>query len=877
MKLMILDGNSVINRAFYGVRMLNAPDGTPTNAVYGFLNILRHLMDEEEPDAVCVTFDRREPTFRHLRYEGYKAQRKGMPDELAAQMPILKETLDAMNIPHYELAGWEADDLIGSIARVCGNTGWECVIVTGDKDSFQLIDEHTSVKHVKTAGGRTITTLYDVAAFREEYGFDPILLIDLKSLMGDASDNIPGVAGIGEKTALSLIRSFGHVRDIYDNLDTLDIREPVRKKLAQGRELAKMSYELATIRRDAPVDFSVDDAMVRKPDNDKLWAIFKQLGFKRLIEAYSLTEPTGDTAAPTEFEVTCTVVTVDSEETLAEFAGAISGGDVAVVFRDGCDMAAVEAEDSGTAYLLWEDTEVFDRAVGLLCAEDVRKYGYNVKDTQRKLLERGFPARKGWVFDAALAAYLLEPTASGYDIDRLTEKYCGFIIDGGADGEQLTLLSDDQRASARVLSEAAAVWCLKDALLPKLEEAGLDDLFNRIEMPLCPTLAGMETAGFLVDRDALHDFGVTLSERIETLENRIYELAGERFNINSPKQLGEILYNRLMLPPPKKTKTGFSTNADVLEKLKPKHPIVGLVLEYRELAKLKSTYADGLQKVIAPDGRIHTNFQMTVTATGRLSSVEPNLQNIPVRRELGGEMRRMFVASPGNLLVDADYSQIELRILAHMSGDETMIDAFLRGDDIHRITASQVLGVPPEDITARQRSQAKAVNFGIVYGISAFSLAGDIGVTVAQARDYINTYMSRYHGVRDYMERVVREAKEKGYAVTLYGRRRPLPELSSSSYTQRSFGERVARNMPIQGTAADIMKLAMVNVQNALDRSGLRGRLLLQVHDELIAECPADEAEDVKRILVTEMEGAAKLKVPLTVDANSGSTWYEAK
>jgi DNA polymerase-1 len=881
MKLMVIDGNSIVNRAYYGVRILNAPDGTPTNAVFGFLNIYRRLISEERPDGVCVTFDLPAPTFRHEQYDGYKAQRKGMPDELAVQMPILKETLDAMNVHRYELSGWEADDLIGSIAKKCGDSGWDCVVVTGDKDSFQLIDEHTFIKHIKTRAGQTETKLYDVEAFRAEYGFDPPLMVDLKSLMGDASDNIPGVAGVGEKTAMELIGKFGEVRGIYEKLDELDIRPAVKKKLEAGRDSAKMSFDLATIKRDAPIEFKPEDNVVRPVDNEKLYEIFKRLDFRKLISTFGLTEPEEagtESEPPMEFSGECESVVVQDSSAFERMRAAISAGLNAVRFSEDMSLCAVIPEnDSGTAYIIYDTSPVYRDAMELVCSPSVKKAGHDTKDTMRRLLNMGF-CIDGWEFDSALAAYLLDPTANNYDIYRITEKYCGFTPAEGADDDgQLSLLADNVQTLAKVTSEAASILCIRERVLPKLTQLGLMDVFTNIEIPLCPVLAKMEQAGFLVDKTALADFGASLSGEIDKLTEQIYELAGEEFNINSPMQLGEILFNKLMLPSGKKTRRGWSTSADVLEKLRSKHPIVNLVLEYRELAKLKSTYADGLVKVIEPDGRIRTSFQMTVTATGRLSSTEPNLQNIPVRRELGGEIRKMFVASPGNVLVDADYSQIELRILAHISDDESMKSAFLSGEDIHRMTASQVLGKAPEDVTSTERSHAKAVNFGIVYGISAFSLSEDIGVSVAVARDYINTYMAKYHGVRDYMERVVNEAKETGCAVTLYGRRRPLPELKSSNFNLRSFGERVARNMPIQGTAADIMKIAMINVSRALEQECPNAKLLLQVHDELIVECPESDAEKVKEILKCEMESAASLSVPLTVEAHSGKNWHEAK
>jgi len=881
MKLMVLDGNSIVNRAFFGVRMLNAPDGTPTNAIFGFLNIFARLMNEEKPDAVCVTFDLHAPTFRHKQYELYKAQRKGMPEELAAQMPVLKEVLDAMNVRRYELEGWEADDLIGTITRVCDERGWDSVIVTGDRDSFQLIDGNTSVKHIKTRMGQTEVKLYDEAAFRDEYGFDPPRIVDLKALMGDSSDNIPGVPGVGEKTAMDLIQRYGSLDGVYRDVDALDVKDGVKNKLRAGRESAVMSYELATIRCTAPIDFTPEANLVAPVDNDALWTVFKRLGLRRFIESYGLTPPKQG-GAPAEGKVftgECVSCEVEDAATLARMKAAIAAAPVAVAFAPDRSLLAAEPAEGepAEAYLIRETSPVWREAMEALCAPEVQKLGHDVKDTMHWLLDQGF-GTGGWQFDSALAGYLLDPTASGYEIDRLTEQYCGFVPAAGEpDGGQMSLLAEDVQTLAHVTSEAAALFCLEETLTPLLRERGLERVYREIELPLCPVLADMEKAGFLVDREALAAFGEALSARIGELQERIWTLAGGEFNINSPKQLGEVLFEKLLLPAPKKTKTGWSTSADVLEKLRPKHEIIGLILQYRELAKLKSTYTDGLLKVIGPDGRIHTSFQMTVTATGRLSSTEPNLQNIPVRRELGGEVRKMFVAPEGKVLVDADYSQIELRLLAHISGDETMREAFLSGYDIHRATAAQVFGVPYDEVTPQMRSSCKAVNFGIVYGISAFSLADDIGVPVREAKAYIDRYLERYHGVREYMENVVKEAKEQGYAATAYGRRRPLPELAASNFAVRSFGERVARNMPIQGTAADVMKLAMIRVFSALRRECPAAKLILQVHDELIVECPAADADRAAAILKREMESAASFSVPLTADTGVGKSWYEAK
>lgn len=854
MKLMILDGNSIVNRAYYGVRQLNAPDGTPTNAVYGFAAILQRLLDESAPDALCVAFDLPEPTFRHRQYAGYKAQRKPMPDDLAVQMPILKEMLDEMGIRRLETPGWEADDILGTAAKQCAAAGWSCEIVTGDRDSFQLIGGGTAVRFVKSRMGREETALYDTARFEEEYGFAPPLMVDLKALMGDASDNIPGVPGIGEKTALDLVRRFGGIDAIYSQIDTLDIRDSVRKKLAGGEDSARMSYELATIHCDAPVEADPEALRWDRDFRPGLYGLFTRLGFNRFIEKWGLAPPGEDEnaqeAAAAEEAALPDLGALPAAEAIARIEGAEY---VAVLTGEGlteltlCDGKALFASR-------WaENGEGHERVLRALFSPGVKKAGHDIKDLMRELLEEGL-STEGFIFDTALAGYVLDPTESGYATERLAARHLG----------------------TGALPEAQAIYELVPAMDAKMEEAGAKELYYKIELPLCAVLAEMEHKGFLVDRRALADFGESLTGGIDRLQQDIWAQAGHKFNINSPKQLGEVLFEELMLPAGKKTKTGWSTNADVLERLIGKHPIISGILDYRMLTKLKSTYADGLIKVISPDGRIHTNFKMTVTATGRISSTEPNLQNIPVRRELGGEIRRMFVAPEGSVLVDADYSQIELRILAHISGDETMKNAFLTGEDIHAVTASQVFGVPLGEVTPQMRSHAKAVNFGIVYGISAFSLAQDIGVRPREAQAYIDAYLEKYHGVREYMERVIAEAKENGYVSTLYGRRRPMPELKSANRNTRAFGERVARNMPIQGTAADIIKLAMVNVGRRLREEGLRSRLILQVHDELIAECPEEEAERVRGLLTEEMESAAQLSVPLTAEAHCGRSWAEA-
>ena len=852
MKLMILDGNSIVNRAFYGIRMLNAPDGTPTNAVYGFLTIFQRILELEQPQAVCVAFDVHAPTFRHEQYALYKAQRKPMPEELVVQMPLLKQTLDYMGIRRLELAGWEADDLLGTVARRCEAAGWACEIVTGDKDSLQLITDTTHVCHVKTRMGQTETIEYTPEVFRAEYGFDPIHMIDLKALMGDSSDNIPGVPGIGEKTAKDLLVRFGTVADIYRDLDALDIKPGVRKKLAEGRESAQLSSDLATIHTDAPIDFAPESAAWNRDYRPELYDWFRRLGFLKLSEKWGL-QPADGAAAPEDALPQLPTVDVTDGTALHALEQAVTAAPyVAVLAPDGLD--ALTLCDGKACYALaWAQLgDDYNAFLRLLFSGRVRKAGHNIKDLMRALLAEGLPT-DGFVFDTALAAYLLDATAGNYDLPRLAQAYLG--------GEA---------------PDAQTVWALQSVLREKMDALGMLPLYTDIELPLCPVLARMEHTGFLVDRKALYDFGESLMSAIEQLQQSIWALAGEPFNIQSPKQLGHVLFDQLMLPAGKKTKTGWSTNAAVLEKLRGKHPIIDQILDYRMLTKLKSTYADGLLKEISADGRIHTNFQMTVTATGRLSSTEPNLQNIPVRRELGAQIRNMFVASPGKVLVDADYSQIELRLLAHIANDETMIAAFRSGEDIHAVTASQVFGVPLDEVTPLQRSHAKAVNFGIVYGISAFSLAQDIGVFQSEAKAYMDSYFAKYHGVRAYMDRIVAQAKADGYVTTLFGRRRDLPELKSSNFNLRSFGERVALNMPIQGTAADIIKAAMVRVDARMRAEGLEAQLLLQVHDELIVECPAEEAETVRAILVEEMEHVVDYRVPLLVDAKIGASWAEA-
>ena len=843
MKLMILDGNSVINRAFFGVKPLTNREGLYTHAIYGFLNILERMEKEEQPDAVCVSFDLHGPTFRHLKYDGYKATRHGMPEELAQQMPVMKDVLRAMNIPIYECQGWEADDVIGTVGRICSNNDWECVVVTGDRDSLQLIDRNVHVKLVISKPGQTTATLYTEEKFREEYGFEPKKLVDLKALMGDSSDNIPGVAGVGPKTATDLLLKYGSLDGVYANLEDPTMKPKLREKLETSRDNAYLSYDLATIRCEAPIDFEPKDAIIQPYNRSALYALFQKLEFVRLIDKYGL--------RGAELEQTVSTVETKTERLpKADQLPADLAGGALYVAADGCVGIAWER---GVYTMTPMEAQMGFSLDGKdwIC--------HDMKTTMHTLEDLGI-GFDGFCFDTALAAYDLNPSQSDYPVSKLATNFLGISVeDGDAAGC------------------ADALWHLRPVLEAELKQQGMDQLYRQIELPLCCVLYGMERQGVAIDRDQLEQFGQMLSQRIDECEKLIYSYSEEPFNINSTKQLGELLFEKLGLPPVKKTKTGYSTNADVLEKLKSKHPIIPAIMDYRMLTKLKSTYADGLIKVICQDGRIRTTFQNLVTATGRLSSTEPNLQNIPVRTDLGAEIRKMFVPKPGCVFVDADYSQIELRVLAHIADDPVMQQAFISGMDIHTVTASQVFGVAPEAVTALQRRHAKAVNFGIVYGISEFSLAEDIGVSRWEAKDYIDNYLANYQGVRDYMKNVVIQAREQGFTQTLYGRKRYIPELKSSNFNIRQGAERIALNTPIQGTAADLIKLAMIRVDTALRQTYPEAKLLLQVHDELIVECPEAIAQDVAALVSREMEQVAQLKVPLTAEAKIGKSWFEAK
>ena len=864
-KLLILDSNSILNRAFYGVRYLSAKDGTPTNAIYGFLNILLKLIKEQEPDYICAAFDVKAPTFRHKQYEGYKAQRKPMPEGLAAQMPLAKDVLRAMGVTILEKEGYEADDIIGTVARLCEESEISCFIATGDKDDLQLASDKTKVILTVTKSGYNETIIYDDKAVKEKYHVTPTEFIDVKALMGDPSDNIPGVKGVGEKTAMSLIEKHHSIEYIYENIDGIGLKGAMLQKMKDGREMAFMSKELATINRNTPIEFNAEECVFDGFENNgELYEILKRLELNSIIKKLDLSG--GDNVK-------------ENEDIFKDFSyqvgdkNMISSDKVTVVLDfDGDNISSAAVGAGNNAVVLNEQDDIKE----LLEDDSIAKVMFDVKEAIVKL--NGRIDIKNISDDTAIAAYLVDPAKNEYTIEKLASEYFGTVIEK-PEVKQLSLLDDVETDRSEYLAKCAvALGVLNERIGDKIKENGQEKLYQEVELPLVTVLAHLEINGFLVDDNQLKEFADKLGEKIDALTNEIYMLAGEEFNINSPKQLGVILFEKLELKPVKKTKTGYATNADVLEKLRDKHPIVNFIMEYRQLAKLKSTYCDGLTAVVNPNThRIHSVFTQTVTVTGRLSSTEPNLQNIPTRTELGREIRKMFVAKEGYVLVDADYSQIELRVLAHIANDETMINAFRNNEDIHAVTASQVLGIPLEDVTKEQRSSAKAVNFGIVYGIGEFSLAQDLHISVKEAKAYIESYLEKYHGVRNYMESIKEQAKKDGYVKTMLNRIRYIPELKSPNYNIRQFGERVALNTPIQGTAADIIKLAMVRVDNRLINEGLKSKLILQVHDELIVEAHKDEVDKVKQILSEEMQGAMELNVPLKVDMSTGHSWYDAK
>ena len=860
MRLLVIDGNSIVNRAFYGIKLLTTKDGQFTNGIYGFMNILIKLREECQPDRAAVAFDLKAPTFRHKIYDEYKAGRKGMPDELRSQMPVLKELLTALGYRVVEKEGYEADDILGTLSAQCKGDDL-CFIATGDRDSLQLVSDNTRVLLASTKMGKAVTTVYDKEKLMEEYGVEPKGMIEIKALMGDSSDNIPGVAGVGQKTAGDLIRNYGTIDYIYDHIDELDIKKGVHDKLVAGRDMAYLSRTLGTICLEAPVELDMDSYAIGEGDLQKALSLLVSLEMFGIIEKLGLTKEKLQVLPEKEKEKK----SFGEERDLPLLLGRLK--DEAYFLADFGDDGEIErlyfSFDSGAVYVA-KDCFDFDYFIGELLSSDSKKYTSDIKLLYKYALKKGIKIKNA-VMDTALAGYILNPSASSYAPERLCEEYSCL---SDADCE------DSEREKA-VVAVSFKELCTRLAALT--EENGQTELLRDIELPLSLVLADMESTGFLVDREGIEDFGEGLSLKIQELTDKIYAQAGFEFNINSPKQLGTALFEKLGLPCRKKTKSGYSTNADVLEELAGEYPIVADVLEYRALAKLKSTYCEGLLKVIDSDGRIRSTLNQTETRTGRISSTEPNLQNIPVRSDLGREMRRFFTAGEGRCLVDADYSQIELRVLAHLSNDGAMLEGFNNGEDIHAITASQVFNVPLFMVTPLMRSRAKAVNFGIVYGIGAFSLAKDIGVTRKEADNYIKGYLHHYGAVRAYLEDVVEKARDDGYVSTLFRRRRYLPELTASNKMLQAFGERVAKNMPVQGTAADIIKIAMVRVYHRLERENLDAKLIMQVHDELIVECAEGDRQAAEIILKQEMESACKMKVKLLADVHSGKTWYDAK
>lgn len=868
-KIVLIDGHSILNRAFFGIPDLTNSEGLHTNAIYGFLNIMLKILDEEKPEYLTVAFDVHAPTFRHEMYADYKGTRKPMVEELRQQVPVMKEVLQAMGIRIIEKAGLEADDLLGTLSRRCEEAGMEVSVISGDRDLLQLATDHVKIRIPKTKRGGTEIEDYYAADVQEKYGVTPSEFIDMKALMGDASDNIPGVPSIGEKTASKIIAAYHSIENAYEHADEL---KPPRasKALKEHWDMAVMSKTLATICVDADIEYDISQAKIENIFTQEAYTLFQRLQFKNLLGKFDVTGPAN--AVEDHFRI------IRGREPAEEiFDRASRAGEVgAAIFKDTenvLPLFASQAQAGGVALCFGEE-EIF-----CICAEEdltaeeiLEKLGETATRAGsfsmfglKEAMSFFTPGNRENCFDGIIAAYLLNPLKSDYTFEDVAR-------------EQLSLLVEDKAEDqVKACYEAYTAWKARPLLLEKLQETGMLSLFEEIEMPLVFALFDMEQNGVKVEAAELKEYGDRLAVQIEKLEKEIYEESGEVFNINSPKQLGVILFEKMGLKGGKKTKTGYSTAADVLEKLAPEHPFVAKILEYRQLAKLKSTYADGLAAFIGEDGRIHGKFNQTITATGRISSTEPNLQNIPVRMELGRLIRKVFVPEDGYVFVDADYSQIELRVLAHCSGDRQLIEAYQEEKDIHRITASQVFHTPFDQVTDLQRRNAKAVNFGIVYGISSFGLSQDLSITRKEASQYIEQYFKTYPGIKVFLDNAVAQAKEMGYVTTLFGRRRPVPELSSSNFAQRSFGERVAMNSPIQGTAADIMKIAMIGVERRLKENHMRSRLVLQVHDELLVEAHETEIEEVKKILKDEMEHAASLEVPLEVDMHTGMSWYEAK
>lgn len=882
-KIMLIDGNSIVNRAFYGVPLLTNGEGRYTNGVYGFLNILFKLLDEEQPDYLAVAFDLHAPTFRHRTFDGYKGTRKGMPEELREQMPLLKEVLQAMHIPIFEQEGFEADDILGTLSALAEKNGIVPVVVSGDRDLLQLAGETLKVRIPKTKGGRTETEDYYAADVQAKYGVTPAEFIDMKALMGDASDNIPGVPGIGEKTAAKIITQYHDIETAIAHAAEIKPKK-ASENLAAYQEQARLSKFLATIVRDMPLEWDKESLKIGDMFNQTAYELVKRLEFKSMFSHFE-----GSASAPKQAEQTYRFVA--DREGAKEVLAALKKGEVGYAFvyenEEGQGLALYQEQLGGVwieasmAFLMQELLEIFQP---FFADSAYRKIGHDVKKDIRFLRSYGYDGFTA-EFDTAIGAYILNATGSSYEYDDIAATFLNEtypsqeeVFGKGRTKKTFAALPEAER-TAYGARQAEIFFRARKVMEERLAENEQKSLFYDMEMPLIYVLADMEKYGIKVDKAALLAYQKRLGESLDGMEEEIYALAGEKFNINSPKQLGVILFEKLGLKGGKKTKTGYSTAADVLEKLRTAHPIVERILHYRQLAKLKSTYADGLLAVMdAETEKIYSTFNQTITATGRISSTEPNLQNIPVRLELGRELRKIFIPESAEFcFLDADYSQIELRVLAHISGDESLIAAFKSNQDIHRMTASQVFHVPFDEVTPLQRSNAKAVNFGIIYGKGAFSLGQDLGISRKEAEEYINAYFARYPKIKTFMEDTIKNGAKNGYVSTLWNRRRNMPELQSSNFMQRAAGERAAMNMPIQGTAADIIKLAMIKVHRALQEGGYRSRLILQVHDELLIEAYKEEKDAVAKILKENMEHAADLLVPLDVDVHEGASWFEAK
>ncbi len=916
-KFLIIDGNSILNRAFYGLagaRMTTA-NGLHTNAIFGFLNIYYMICEKFKPDYVAVAFDLKAPTFRHKMYEEYKGTRKGMPDELKEQVPIIKDVLKAMNINIFELEGYEADDILGTIASLNENNTQKDImtyILTGDRDSYQLISKKTNIIFPSTKMGKTDYTVYTPELLMEEKQIEPYQVVDIKSLMGDSSDNIPGVKGIGEKTAYDLIHKYTTLDNIYSNLPNIDASAKVIEKLQNDEEMARLSYTLATINREVPISLDYEENRVKEVNKEELFPLFKKLAFNKFLLRYNM-DDIADTVQEkisknSSIDISKDNIYIIDNKNYNDYKDSINN----ILNQEYISyMLNICAQNQAFSSNLNIEDKNF---LALYCKEDkcyiinldsfesdkntlkqllinfanskAKKLGSNIKQDIRFIFTNICDQIDNFNYDLLLAYYLLDSTRN-YKLEVILEELFGVIISTSKENKsqvQLSLFDNmesqpniDDNLARNIALTVKGIFASKEIVDEKLKADNMYSLFYDIEIPLSETLASMETVGMYVDKEKLEEFGVEITKRIEELEGQIYELAGEEFNINSPQQLGVILFEKLNLPGKKKTKTGYSTNKEVLESLEEYHEIVPLLIEYRQTMKLKSTYVDGLKATIKEDSRIHTTFMQTVTSTGRLSSVEPNLQNIPVRLELGSKIRTFFTAPQDRVIVDADYSQIELRVLSHISKDEVMQQAFKDGIDVHKVTASQVFGVPLDEVTKQMRSHAKAVNFGIVYGISEFGLAKNVGTSWREAKEYITTYLDKYKGIHQFMENIVKEAKDTGYVTTLFGRRRYIPELKNKNKNMVQFGERVAMNTPIQGSAADIIKIAMNKLYKSLKDNNLKSKLVMQVHDELIVETYTSEIEQVKLLMKEAMENVIKLDIPLDIDLNVGNSWYEAK